>query len=157
MPVEFRADLHIHTCLSPCSELSMTPARIVGKAASLGINIIAICDHNTVEHVEVTSYIAKKKGIRVIAGIEINSSEEVHILGLFGNISDALNMQSVVYENLQPGENDEDAFGMQVLVNEDDEVLGFNKRMLIGATDLSVNRIVELIHSFNGLVSSKPY
>jgi len=150
MPVEFRADLHIHTCLSPCSELSMTPSRIVERAASLGINVMAVCDHNTVEHVEVTANIAKKKGIRVIAGIEINSSEEVHILGLFENMADALSMQAVVYENL-PGENDEDAFGMQVLVNESEEVLGFNKRLLIGATDLSVNRIVELIHSFNGL------
>lgn len=151
MPVEFRADLHIHTCLSPCSELSMTPKRIVEKAASLGINILAICDHNTAEHAEVTSALAKKKGIRVIAGLEVNSAEEVHILGLFGSLTDALNMQTVVYENLQPGENDEDAFGMQVLVNENDEVLGFNKRLLIGATDLSVNRIVELIHGFNGL------
>jgi len=150
MPVEFRADLHIHTCLSPCSELSMTPARIVERAASLGINIMAVCDHNTVEHVEVTANIAKKKGIRVIAVIEINSSEEVQILGLFENIAEALSMQAIVYENL-PGENDEEAFGMQVLVNENDEVLGFNKRMLIGATDLSVNSIVELIHSFNGL------
>jgi len=150
MPVEFRADLHIHTCLSPCSELTMTPARIVERAASLGINIIAICDHNTAEHVEVTGSLAKKKGIRVMAGMEINSSEEVHILGLFGKLTEALNMQAVVYENL-PGQNNEDVFGMQVLVNEDEEVLGFNKRLLIGATDLSVNRIVELIHSFNGL------
>lgn len=151
MPVEFRADLHIHTCLSPCSELSMTPLRIVEKASSLGINILAVCDHNSVEHVEVTSVIAKKKGIRVIAGIEINSAEEVHILGLFENITDAFSMQTVVYDSLQTGENDEDAFGIQVLVNEADEVLGFNRRLLIGATDLSVNRIVELIHGFNGL------
>ena len=129
----------------------MTPSRIVERAASLGINIIAICDHNTVEHVEVTGSIAEKKGIRVMAGIEINSAEEVHILGLFGNITDALNMQAIVYENLQPGENDEDVFGMQVLVNESEEVLGFNKRLLIGATDLSVNRIVDLIHGFHGL------
>ncbi|RPI33633.1 MAG: PHP domain-containing protein [Nitrospiraceae bacterium] len=151
MPVEFRADLHIHTCLSPCSELFMTPARIVEKAASLGINILAVCDHNSVEQVEVTAHIGRKRGIRVIPGMEINSSEEVHILGFFGDMADAFSMQTVVYENLQPGENDEDAFGMQVLVNEEEEVLGFNKRLLIGATNLSVNRIVELIHSFNGL------
>ena len=151
MPVEFRADLHIHTCLSPCSELSMTPGRIVERAASLGLNIIAICDHNTAEHVEVTAMLAEKKGIRAIPGIEINSAEEVHVLGLFGNTTDALKMQTIIYESLQPGANDEDAFGMQVLVNESEEVLGFNTRLLIGATDVSVNRIVELIHSFNGL------
>jgi 3',5'-nucleoside bisphosphate phosphatase len=151
MPVEFRADLHIHSCLSPCSELSMTPGRIVERAASLGLNIIAICDHNTAEHVEVTAMLAERKGIRAIPGIEMNSSEEVHVLGLFGNVTDALKMQTIIYENLQPGENDEDAFGMQVLVNESEEVLGFNRRLLIGSTDVSVNRIVELIHGFNGL------
>ncbi len=151
MPVEFRADLHIHTCLSPCAELSMTPRAIVEKSASLGINIIAVCDHNSVENVEVTTHIAKKKGISVVAGIEINSSEEVHILGLFGSMESAVKMQSVVYEHLQPGENDEERFGMQVVVNEIDEVMGFNRRLLIGAADLSVNRIVGLIQDLGGL------
>lgn len=151
MPVEFVADLHIHTCLSPCAELSMTPRGIVEKAASLGINIIAICDHNSAENVSVTREVARKKGIYVVAGMEINSSEEVHILGLFGDIEDLFKMQEVIYDNLQPGENDEDVFGMQVVVNETDEVLGFNKRLLIGATTFSVNDVVDLIHSFNGL------
>lgn len=151
MPVEFVADLHIHTCLSPCAELSMTPRDIVEKVASLGINIIAICDHNSAENVSVTRDVARKKGINVVAGMEINSSEEVHVLGLFGDLEDVYKMQEVIYDNLQPGENDEDTFGMQVVVNETDEVLGFNKRLLIGATSLSVNRVVDLIHSFNGL------
>jgi PHP family Zn ribbon phosphoesterase len=154
MPVEFRADLHIHTCLSPCAELSMTPRAIVEKSASLGINIIAVCDHNSVENVEVTRNLAKEKGMTVVAGIEINSSEEVHVLGLFGSMESAMQMQSVVYEHLQPGENDEERFGMQVVVNEIDEVMGFNRRILIGATDLSVNRIVGLIQGLGGLAVS---
>jgi PHP family Zn ribbon phosphoesterase len=129
----------------------MTPYRIVEKAASLGLNIIAICDHNSVENAEVTKRLAKEKGINAIPGIEVTSSEEVHIIGLFNDIKDALKMQDIVYENLQPGENDEDAFGMQVIVNEYDEVLGFNRRLLIGSTRLSVNKIVETIHSFSGL------
>lgn len=151
MPVEFIADLHIHTCLSPCAELSMTPRDIVETAASLGINIIAVCDHNSAENVSVTRDLALKKGILVIPGMEINTSEEVHVLGLFGDIGDAYKMQGVIYENLQPGENDEDTFGMQVVVNEVDEVLGFNKRLLIGATNLSVDKVVDLIHGFNGI------
>ncbi|MFZ6016770.1 MAG: PHP domain-containing protein [Nitrospirota bacterium] len=151
MPVEFRADLHIHTCLSPCADPYMTPYRIVEKAASLGLNIIAICDHNSIENAEVARRVAKGKGINALPGIEVTSSEEVHIVGLFGDIDSALRLQDIVYENLQPGENDEDAFGMQVIVNEYDKVLGFNKRLLIGSTRLSVNKIVELIHSFSGL------
>ena len=151
MPVEFIADLHIHTCLSPCAELSMTPRGIVGKAASLGINIIAVCDHNSADNVSVTRDLARKKGILVIPGMEINTSEDVHVLGLFGDIEEVSKMQGIIYENLQPGENDEDTFGMQVVVNEVDEVLGFNKRLLIGATNLSVDKVVDLIHSFDGL------
>lgn len=129
----------------------MTPRGIVEKAASLGLNIIAVCDHNSIENVEVTAVLAKAKGIRVIPGMEISSSEEVHVLGLFGKLEEAMEMQKIVYANLQPGENDEETFGMQVVVNEHDEVLGFNKRLLIGSTNLSVNRIVELVHLHNGI------
>ena len=151
MPVGFKADLHIHTCLSPCSELSMTPNRIVEKVSALGISIMAVCDHNTAEHVDVTTRLAETKGIRLIPGIEITSAEEVHVLGLFRDREDALDIQAIVYNNLQPEENDEDAFGMQVLINENDEVLGVNKRLLIAATQLSINRIVEVIHDYNGI------
>ncbi|MBA4373052.1 MAG: histidinol-phosphatase [Thermodesulfovibrio sp.] len=151
MPVEFIADLHLHTCLSPCAELSMTPKGIVEKASSLGINILAVCDHNSAENVAVTRDLARKKGIFAVAGMEICSAEEVHLLSLFDTIEEAFKMQEIVYEHLQPGANDENAFGMQVVVNAGDEVLDFNKRLLIGATSLSVDRIVELIHSLNGI------
>jgi PHP family Zn ribbon phosphoesterase len=151
MTVEFFADLHIHTCLSPCAELSMTPRGIIRKAASLGINIIAVCDHNSAENVAVTQELGRKRGITVIPGMEICSAEEVHLLGLFGRLEDALTMQEIVYAHLQSGENDEEVFGMQVVVNDADEVLAFNKRLLIGATDLPVNATVDLIHRFGGL------
>jgi PHP family Zn ribbon phosphoesterase len=151
MTVEFIADLHIHTCLSPCAELSMTPRDIVERAASLGINIIAVCDHNSAENVAVTRALAGAKGITVIPAMEICSSEEVHVLGFFGLLEDALRMQETVYDHLQPGENDEETFGMQVVVNDVNEVLEFNRRLLIGATDLSVNKVVDFIHRFGGL------
>lgn len=151
MPVEFFADLHIHSCLSPCAELSMTPRGIVEKAASLGINILAVCDHNSGENVGVTIDLGRQKGISVIAGMEITSAEEVHVLGLFRDTEMLLRMQNIVYEHLQPGENDEDTFGMQVVVNAVDEVMDFNRRLLIGATGLSVNRIVDIIHELGGI------
>jgi len=151
MPVEFRADLHIHSCLSPCADLFMTPRNIIEKAASLGINIIAVCDHNSAENIAVAESIGKKRGITVIPGMEVTSSEEVHVLGFFKSLEQVSDMQAKIYEHLQPGENDEEAFGMQVVVNEEDEVLGFNRRLLIGATDLPVNRIIELIHGVQGI------
>jgi len=151
MPVEFRADLHIHTCLSPCADLFMTPRNIIERAASLGIHMIAVCDHNSAENIAVTHDLGKKRGITVIPGMEISSSEEVHILGLFNSLARVLDMQAQVYEHLQPGENDEHAFGMQVVVNEVDEVREFNKRLLIGSTDLPLDRVVARIHGFQGI------
>ncbi len=154
MPVEFYADLHIHTCLSPCADISMTPRRIVEKAASLGINILAVCDHNSAENVAATIELGRRKGITVIPGMEICSCEEVHVLGLFKDLDDTLAMQALVFENMQPGKNNEDVFGMQVIVSTDDEVLGFDERMLIGATGLSINKLVALIHQHNGLAAA---
>jgi len=129
----------------------MTPRNIIEQAASRGINILAVCDHNSTENIAVTQEIGKKRGIVVIPGMEITSSEEVHVLGFFETLERAFDMQELIYGHLQPGDNDEDAFGMQVIVNEDDEILGFNRRLLIGATDLSVNKIIELIHVFQGI------
>lgn len=129
----------------------MTPRGIAEKAASLGINIIAVCDHNSAENVEAVMNVGRQRGIRVMAGMEITSAEEVHVLGLFGDLDSALRMQKAVYERLQPGENDEETFGMQVVVNELDEVMAFNRRLLIGATSLSVNECVDTIHRNSGI------
>ncbi len=148
---EYRADLHIHTILSPCTELTeMLPRAIVTRAHQIGLDFIAICDHNSSENVSPTQKVSLTGGLVVLAGIEITSKEEVHTLGLFNGAEEVRKVQEVIYSNL-PGENDEESFGYQVVVNERDETVYFNKRLLIGATTLSLEEVVELIHSFNGL------
>ncbi|MEW6409928.1 MAG: PHP domain-containing protein [Nitrospirota bacterium] len=148
---QFRADLHIHSCLSPCADLNMTPSRIVIEATSKELSIIGICDHNSAENLSVTKKVAREKDIHLIAGMEVTSSEEVHILALFDRIENVMALQEIVYANLSDGENDEEASGYQVVVNENDEILNFNKRLLIGATSLSVQNIVDVIRSLEGL------
>ena len=147
---EFKADMHIHTCLSPCADLEMSPRNIIKQAKRKGLDIIGICDHNSAENFPAMEKSANKEGIKAIGGIEITSREEVHIMGLFGNESDLFFMQEAVYSNLH-GVNDEERFGLQVVVNENDEVLGFNNKLLIGATEMSVEEVVDLIHKFNGI------
>ena len=114
----FRADLHIHTCLSPCAELEMNPREIVEAARGKGIDIIAITDHNSAENVEAVRGAALGKGVTVLGGMEVTSSEEVHLLALFAEREQLLRMQDIVYENLPSGENDERLYGRQVIVNE---------------------------------------
>jgi PHP family Zn ribbon phosphoesterase len=147
----FTADLHMHTCLSPCSELDMTPSAIVKAAIEKGVDIVAVTDHNSAENVTAARRAAEGTRITVLAGMEIASSEEAHILALFNGVESVMRLQDVVYRNMLPGENDEKLFGEQVVVNEKDEVLDFNKRLLIGATSLSAHDIVAAIHSLDGL------
>ena len=148
---EYRADLHIHTILSPCTELTeMSPRAIVEQALQIGLKSIAVCDHNSCENVVALQSAARNTDLVAIAGIEVTSQEEVHVLGLFDHEGEAGKLQEVVYAHL-PGENDEEAFGHQVVINEEEEIVCFNKKLLIGATTLSLEKIVDLIHSLNGL------
>ena len=146
----FKADLHIHTCLSPCTELNMSPKGILTAAKKKGIDILGICDHNTSENSLAIMKAAKKMHIHILPGMEVTSEEEVHVLALFDDIGNALKLQEHVYQNL-PGKNDEETFGMQVIVNEKEEVLGFNDKLLIGATTIPLDEILRLIHAFEGL------
>ena len=145
------ADLHIHTCLSPCADLDMTPRNIVRQSIAMGLSIIAITDHNSAENVAAVTAAARGTGLRIIPGIEIATAEEVHLVGLFESCGAVLRMQDIVFEHLMPGENDEKLFGMQVIANERDEVEGFNKRLLIGSTSLDVNRTIDCIHRHDGI------
>jgi predicted metal-dependent phosphoesterase TrpH len=145
-----RADLHIHTCLSPCADEQMRAAAIVKQAGDMGLDMIAICDHNSAENAVAVVKAGQREDLSVITGMEVTSREEVHILGLFENESDLMRMQELVYENLA-GENYEESFGTQIITDEWDHVMGTNRRLLIGATKLSVEQVVNAIHERCGL------
>ena len=145
-----RADLHLHTCLSPCADAQMQATAIVKQAKKVGLDIIGICDHNSAENIAAVVKAGLREGLSVIPGIEITSSEEVHILGLFNTELDLMHLQDVVYENLS-GENYEEAFGPQTITDEWDRVLGTNRKLLIGATALTVEQIVKAIHQRSGV------
>jgi predicted metal-dependent phosphoesterase TrpH len=145
------ADLHIHTCLSPCGDLDMTPTKIVRRALEKNLAMIAVTDHNSAENTSAVIAAARETDLFIVPGIEVTTSEEAHILALFDKVESALSMQALIYGGLQAGENDEDVFGIQVVANEFDEVDHINKRLLISATSLSVAEVVEAIHNRQGL------
>jgi len=128
----------------------MSPRKIVEQAKLRGLDIIGICDHNSIENVVYVKKAGEEKGLEVIGGIEVTSQEEVHILAYFDEDEKMIELADLIYENL-PGVNDERVFGEQMVVNEDDEVLSMNNRLLIGATALSIQYIVARIHALSGL------
>jgi len=147
----YRADLHIHTCLSPCADSTMSPKRVIERAVEMEIDIIGICDHNSAENVRAAVAAAAGKNITVLPGMEITSAEEVHILGIFDEIAPVLILQETVFEHLAPGDNNEEIFGEQIITNEFDEVEGYNPRLLLGATSLTLKEVVAEIHALGGM------
>lgn len=143
-------DLHIHTCLSPCSEEEMLPSAIIEQAKRRGLDGIGICDHNSAENVLVVKKVGKRAGFPVLGGMEITSCEEVHIMALFDDDAALIKMQGIVYKNLS-GENDALYFGEQQVVDECNAVTGTNTRLLIGATSLDVEEVVAYIHALGGI------
>ena len=129
----------------------MNPREIVDRARESGLDIIAITDHNSAENAEATRRAAQGTGITVWGGMEVTSSEEVHILAHFDGQEALMRMQDIVYEYLPPRENDEKFYGQQVIVNEFKEVMGFNRRLLIAATGLNAQRILDVIASLGGI------
>jgi predicted metal-dependent phosphoesterase TrpH len=147
----YRADLHIHTCLSPCAEVTMSPRRILLRARRKKLDMIGICDHNSAENVRASVAAAASRGVAVLPGMEVTTREEVHVLALFDEVAQALELQAAVYARLAPGVNDEKLFGLQVVANEFDEVDGFNSRLLIASTDLNLRQTAEKIRGLGGL------
>ncbi|MEW6511734.1 MAG: PHP domain-containing protein [Bacteroidota bacterium] len=147
---EYKVDLHIHTCLSPCADLAMGPKAIVREARRKGLDAIGICDHNSAANVPAVRKTAQREGMRVIGGMEVTSQEEVHVLALFDQEEELLALHDIVYRNLRDT-SDEKLCGDQVIVNEEEEVLGFATKMLIGATDIGIERLVGIIHEHGGL------
>lgn len=120
------------------------------KAAEKEIKMLGICDHNSCENAASFMAAGEKQNVSVFPGMEICTKEEAHILGIFGALDNAMKLQDIIYENLE-GLNDEETFGIQALVNEKGDLIGINEKLLIGATNLPLEKVVDAIHSLNGV------
>lgn len=145
----WKVDLHIHTCLSPCGEAEMTPRAIVERAREVGLDLIAVCDHNTAENAEAVVAVGKREGLAVLPGIEVTTREEVHVLGLFDRLGNLETVQQHIYAYLE-GKNEPEVFGEQVVMDENGARVRENPRLLIGACGLALDETVGLIGSYGG-------
>jgi PHP family Zn ribbon phosphoesterase len=147
----FLADLHIHTCLSPCAELEMLPELIVGRAQELGLQIIAVTDHNSAENAAAVVNAARGTGVTVLPGMEVQTREEVHLLTLFDSLEQVAAWQEQVYASLPPLKNDEAFFGEQLVLDADGEPAGYLDRLLLTSSSFSVEEVVQRVSGLDGL------
>ncbi len=144
-------DLHLHSCLSPCGDDDMTPANIAGMASIKGLDVIALTDHNSCRNCPAAMAHGRDYGVIVIPGMELCTSEEVHIICLFPALENALVFDEYVYEHMLPIKNREDIFGKQQIVDENDEVTGTVENLLINATDIAFDDAFSLAASYGGI------
>ena len=149
--MNFFADLHIHSCLSPCGDNDMTPGNILGMAVVKGLEIVAISDHNAARNLPAAEKIAEAYGLLLVPAIEITTSEEVHMLGYFPDVKTAVDFGDMLKTHLPPGKNKPAFFGEQLVMNEDDEVIGHEDALLIGATDLTLEECAEKVRAAGGV------
>ena len=144
-------DLHIHSALSPCGDEDMTPNNIVNMSVLKGLDVIAVTDHNSAANARSCVECGKRAGILVLPGIEIETSEEVHLLALFSTPDDAENMSSVICNKLPKIKNRVDIFGEQYVMDCDDNIVDIIPNLLSTATQISLNDAVKLVRELNGV------
>jgi len=148
----YSCDFHIHSALSPCASLEMSPRDIVARAREVGLDIIAVTDHNMVENAVYAHEIGKRNNLLVLPGMELQTMEEIHLLAIFGPVETALEFQRRIYESLPAVLNNPDYFGDQVVVDENDEIVRFEEKLLLNSVQISVDDAVALIKSLGGIV-----
>jgi PHP family Zn ribbon phosphoesterase len=147
----FRTDLHIHTVLSPCGDLEMSPAQIVSQAYSSGLEIIGITDHNSTKHCELVWNFGRKMGLTVIPGCEVTSCEEVHNLCLFEDLDALAVFQQYLDLHLVVIPNDPYLFGHQVVLDEDENITEELPNYLGASLDVSIEELERFVHSLSGI------
>lgn len=149
-------DLHIHSALSPCSDDLMTINNIFNMAYIKGLQLIAITDHNSLKQQyyleKIIEHDILKGKIDYVHGVELQSSEEIHLLAYFKKGSNLNVIQKWIDKHLIKVKNQNDYYGNQYIFNEFDEVIGIEDNLLISSLDLNVYQIVKKVHEFNGVV-----
>lgn len=143
-------DFHIHTALSPCGDNDMTPNNIVNMAKIKGLDVIAITDHNSCENLPACIEAGKEIDLLVIPGMELQTREDVHVVCLFPDLESAMEFQEFVYSKLPTLKNNENLFGEQLVLDKDDNVIRHNERLLLTASDLTLNDAFKKINELNG-------
>ncbi len=148
----FKADLHIHSTLSPCGSLYMSPKAIVERAREKGLDMVAVTDHNSCDNLPYVARVAQREGIALVPGVELQTEEEVHILAYFETLEAALSFREELYPYLPPVKNDPDYFGDQVVVDEEDNIVKVEEKLLVNSLLLSVDQCVEMVERYGGVV-----
>lgn len=148
---QIRADLHIHSLLSPCGSLEMTPREIISRAMARGLDMIAVSDHNSTLHCELTVALGEKAGITVLRAAEVTSAEDVHSLVILPDGMARASFQQWIDSRSAHIPYNPDIFGDQVVIDENENIIMEIKHFLTAALNASIDEVEEAAHRHGGL------
>ena len=143
-------DLHVHSCLSPCGDDDMTPANIAGMASLKGLGIVALTDHNSAKNCPAFFTACERCGIIPVAGMELTTSEDVHLVCLFPDLSSAAEFEREIARRRPPVRNRPEIFGRQLIMDAEDGITGKEENLLLNAADITLECGKALCESFGG-------
>lgn len=129
----------------------MSPSNIVEKAYATGLDVIAVTDHNMTENSPYVQELGRKRGISVLAGMELQTIEEIHMLALFDEYDTALTFQKMAYALLPDVRNNVEFYGDQVVVDGNNEIVRTEERLLLNSVQISIDDAVKMVKRFNGI------
>lgn len=144
-------DLHLHSCLSPCADNDSTPNNLAGMASLSGLNLLALTDHNSCKNCPSFFEACRKYNIIPIAGMELTTAEDIHVVCLFENLSDAMKFDEELQSYRILIQNRVDIFGEQLITDSCDNVISTEKHLLPNATKLSLDEVPDLVEKFGGI------
>lgn len=147
----FYYDLHLHSCLSPCADNDNTPRNLAGVGKLAGLQLMALTDHNTCRNCPAFFEAAAEMGIIPVAGMELTTAEDIHMVCLFPTLSDALAFDEEIDTRRVRIKNRPDIFGEQLLTDAADNVLGVEEHLLSNATGVSLDESVPLAAKYHGV------
>ena len=145
-------DLHIHSCLSPCGDNDMIPSNIVGMAMLKRLDVIAVTDHCSCLNCPAVAKLAAAYGITALFGMELTTEEEVHVLCLFDELEKAMDFGSYVRTQYLDIANVPEIFGEQLIMDEDDNIIGKEDTLLINATQIGFEQVFGLTEKYGGVM-----
>lgn len=128
----------------------MSPRELVARAKSCGIDWIAITDHNSLANCPAYASVAAARGIHFTWGVEVQTAEEIHLLVYFDDPAQAQAFGQELHTSLLPIDNDPEFFGDQVIIDENENILGMEQRALINSSLWDLQTAVEQARSHGG-------
>lgn len=129
----------------------MSPTAIAARGLEEELDMMALSDHNAVGNLPAFFCACEAAGIVPLGGIEVTSEEEAHVLCLFSDLEKAMEFGAWIHDHLPDIPNDPEQFGDQVAVNENEEVLYEEEKLLISATTLNLDEILKRVRAADGL------